>query len=72
MYSSTLLIKQKPVTSLEYSFFTAEYVMSLGGLKWETFSSAVTEKYSDMYWKVDLLVSLFEAVNGVKPAILNQ
>lgn len=46
--------------------------MSLGGLKWETFSSAVTEKYSDMYWKVDLLVSLFEAVNGVKPAILNQ
>ncbi|XP_061194832.1 kinase non-catalytic C-lobe domain-containing protein 1-like [Saccostrea echinata] len=50
----------------------AEYVMSLGSLKWETFSSAITEKYSDMYWKVDLLVSLFEAVNGIKPAILNQ
>lgn len=42
---------------------TAEYIASLGSLKWETFASAITEKYCDIYWAPDLLMSLYDAVN---------
>ena len=43
---------------------TAEYIASLGSLKWETFASAITEKYCDIYWAPDLLMTLYDAVNG--------
>ncbi|KAI0229700.1 hypothetical protein LSAT2_019857 [Lamellibrachia satsuma] len=45
----------------------AEYILSLGNLKWETFQSAVTEKYCDLYWQDELMTRLYEAVNGQKP-----
>ncbi|XP_060074795.1 kinase non-catalytic C-lobe domain-containing protein 1-like [Ylistrum balloti] len=44
----------------------AEYITSLGNLKLETFASAVTEKYSDLYWGSDLLFNLYDAANGLK------
>ncbi|KAL3864884.1 hypothetical protein ACJMK2_006531 [Sinanodonta woodiana] len=47
----------------------AEYIASLGMLKLDTFASAVSEKYSDLYWKRELLVNLYEAVNGAKPTV---
>ncbi|KAK3095807.1 hypothetical protein FSP39_019436 [Pinctada imbricata] len=47
----------------------AEYITSLGNLKWETFISAITEKYPDLYWSVDLLVNMFESINGIKPML---
>ncbi len=45
---------------------TAEYILSLANLKWETFYNAITEKYSDLFFQEDLLMSLYEAVNGRK------
>lgn len=45
--------------------------MFFGSLKWEIFLSVIIEKYLDMYWKVDLLVFLFEVVNGIKLVIFN-
>ena len=45
----------------------AEYISSLGDLKWETFSSAISEKYSDLYWGTELLANLYNAVNGARP-----
>lgn len=47
----------------------AEYVASLGGLRWGTFVSAVSEKYCDLYWQDELLIRLYEAINGKAPAI---
>ncbi|XP_069140951.1 kinase non-catalytic C-lobe domain-containing protein 1-like [Argopecten irradians] len=44
----------------------AEYITSLGNLKLDTFASAVTEKYSDLYWGSDLLFNLYDAANGLK------
>ncbi|XP_076104710.1 kinase non-catalytic C-lobe domain-containing protein 1-like isoform X4 [Mytilus galloprovincialis] len=55
---------------------TAEYIASLGNLKWETFASAITEKYCDIYWAPDLLMSLYDSVNAsnrspqVQPTVL--
>ena len=48
-------------------FLPAEYISSLGDLKWETFSSAISEKYSDLYWGTELLANLYNAVNGARP-----
>ncbi|ELT87102.1 hypothetical protein CAPTEDRAFT_220163 [Capitella teleta] len=45
----------------------AEYIMSLCGLTWDTFVSAISEKFFDLYWEEGILVSLFECVNGRKP-----
>lgn len=45
---------------------------SLGGIKWETFSSAIAEKFSDLYWEIEYLASLYEAVNGIRPIITEQ
>ncbi|XP_023930063.1 protein very KIND isoform X2 [Lingula anatina] len=45
----------------------ADYVCSLANLKWETFSSAISEKYCDLFWQEDLLTKLYEAVNGKAP-----
>ncbi|KAK3589437.1 hypothetical protein CHS0354_020772 [Potamilus streckersoni] len=47
----------------------AEYIASLGMLKMDTFISAISEKYSDLYWNPELLVNLYEAVNGAKPKV---
>ncbi|XP_077992476.1 kinase non-catalytic C-lobe domain-containing protein 1-like isoform X1 [Glandiceps talaboti] len=47
----------------------AEYITSLANLKWATFSSAVSEKFCDLYWEEEVLEQLFEAVNGHKPVI---
>jgi hypothetical protein len=52
--------------------FSAEYILSLGNLKWETFTSAVSEKYCDLYWQEELLANLYEAVNEFKPVINNR
>ena len=48
-------------------FYLAEYISSLGDLKWETFTSAISEKYSDLYWGTELLANLYNAVNGARP-----
>ena len=48
---------------------TAEYVLSLANLSWSTFNNAITEKYCDLFWQEELLVSLFEAVNDCKPIL---
>nr|XP_032807943.1 kinase non-catalytic C-lobe domain-containing protein 1-like [Petromyzon marinus] len=45
----------------------AEYIMSLKGLKFPTFCSAVSEKFSDLYWDETLLENLYEAVSGQPP-----
>ncbi|XP_053407466.1 kinase non-catalytic C-lobe domain-containing protein 1-like isoform X3 [Mercenaria mercenaria] len=45
----------------------AEYISSLGVLKWETFKSAISEKYSDIYWHDELLKNLYAAVNSGRP-----
>ncbi|KAK7479244.1 hypothetical protein BaRGS_00029492, partial [Batillaria attramentaria] len=47
----------------------AEYVVSLAHLKWETFMSAVTEKYTEIYWSRSLLGNLYHAVNGQPPSV---
>ena len=47
----------------------AEYIMSLANLHLDTFSNAITEKYSDLYWHDDLLCNLSEAVNGHTPVL---
>ena len=46
---------------------TAEYIISLGNLTFETFSNAIREKYEDLYFEEDLVVNLFDAVNGRRP-----
>ncbi|XP_041477045.1 uncharacterized protein LOC121425125 [Lytechinus variegatus] len=46
----------------------AEYISSLASVTYTTFSSAVTEKFCDLYWEEELLEGLYEAVNGKKPA----
>ena len=33
----------------------------------KTFSNAIREKYEDLYFEEDLLVNLFDAVNGRRP-----
>ena len=48
-------------------FVTAEYIISLGNLTFETFSNAIREKYEDLYFEEDLVVNLFDAVNGRRP-----
>nr|XP_006817828.1 PREDICTED: uncharacterized protein LOC100378671 [Saccoglossus kowalevskii] len=45
----------------------AEYITSLANLKWTTFSSAVSEKFCDLYWEDELLEKLYEAVNQRRP-----
>ena len=50
-----------------YLFVAAEYIISLGSLTFETFSNAIREKYEDLYFEEDLLVNLFDAVNGRRP-----
>ena len=50
-----------------YFISLAEYILSLGNLKWETFYNAVTEKYCDLYFEEDVVSALYEAVNGKKP-----
>ena len=50
-----------------FLFVLAEYISSLGDLKWETFTSAISEKYSDLYWGTELLANLYNAVNGARP-----
>ena len=50
-----------------YIFVAAEYIISLGSLTFETFSNAIREKYEDLYFEEDLLVNLFDAVNGRRP-----
>ena len=61
------------VYSIYHSFFVlvfpAEYILSLGNLKWETFNNAITEKYCDLFWQDELLTGLYEAVNGTRPVI---
>ncbi|PIK35550.1 Protein very KIND [Apostichopus japonicus] len=44
----------------------AEYITALAHLSWSTFSSAVTEKYCDLYWEEELLESLYEEINCKK------
>ncbi|KAJ8025439.1 Kinase non-catalytic C-lobe domain-containing protein 1 [Holothuria leucospilota] len=44
----------------------AEYITSLAHLSWSTFSSAITEKFCDLYWEEELLESLYEEVNAKK------
>ena len=39
---------------------TAEYIISLGNLTFETFSNAIREKYEDLYFEEDLVVNLFD------------
>ena len=50
-----------------FSLFTAEYILSLGNLSFSTFSGAITEKYEDLYFEEDLVLNLFDAVNGRRP-----
>ncbi|XP_070541592.1 uncharacterized protein [Ptychodera flava] len=45
----------------------AKYITSLAKLKWTTFSSAISEKFCDLYWEEEVLEKLFEAVNGHRP-----
>ncbi|XP_046565908.1 uncharacterized protein LOC124274588 [Haliotis rubra] len=42
----------------------AEYITSLANLKWETFASAITEKYSQLYWGQELLSKLYDIINA--------
>ena len=58
------------LTVVQYSPYPVppgEYIVSMGSLRWDTFCNAIAEKYSDLYWQEDLLVNLYEAVNGAKP-----
>ena len=50
-------------------YFAAEYILSMANLRWDTFVSAVTEKYCDLYWQDELLLCLYEAVNGARPKL---
>ncbi|XP_012936876.1 uncharacterized protein LOC101848743 [Aplysia californica] len=49
----------------------AEYILALSSLSWDTFCSAVTEKYFHLVWTYDLLSSLFDAIGGGKPSNLH-
>ncbi|XP_067909436.1 kinase non-catalytic C-lobe domain-containing protein 1 [Heterodontus francisci] len=44
-----------------------EYILSLKSLKFSTFSSAISEKFCDLYWDDKLLEQLYEVVNGNPP-----
>ncbi|XP_067858527.1 kinase non-catalytic C-lobe domain-containing protein 1 [Heptranchias perlo] len=44
-----------------------EYILSLKSLKFSTFSSAISEKFCDLYWDEKLLEQLYEVVNGNPP-----
>ncbi|XP_051883827.1 kinase non-catalytic C-lobe domain-containing protein 1 [Pristis pectinata] len=44
-----------------------EYILSLKSLKFSTFSSAISEKFCDLYWDDNLLEQLYEVVNGNPP-----
>ncbi|XP_032889528.1 kinase non-catalytic C-lobe domain-containing protein 1 isoform X5 [Amblyraja radiata] len=44
-----------------------EYILSLKSLKFSTFSSAISEKFYDLYWDDSLLERLYEVVNGSPP-----
>ncbi|XP_052771824.1 kinase non-catalytic C-lobe domain-containing protein 1-like isoform X3 [Mya arenaria] len=50
----------------------AEYILSLGMLKWETFKSAISEKYSDLYFHDTLLNNLYASVNSNRPVSVNR
>lgn len=47
-----------------FSYFLAEYVMSLSGMSEDNFKEAVTDQYSDLYWDEDLLHEMYEVVTG--------
>uniref|UniRef100_A0A1I8J2F4 J domain-containing protein n=1 Tax=Macrostomum lignano TaxID=282301 RepID=A0A1I8J2F4_9PLAT len=42
----------------------AEYIVSLVNLSWATFTSAVTERFPDLYWSDELLRACFGIVNA--------
>ncbi|XP_069755668.1 kinase non-catalytic C-lobe domain-containing protein 1 isoform X2 [Narcine bancroftii] len=44
-----------------------EYILSLKNLKFNTFSSAISEKFCDLYWDDNLLEQLYEIANGNPP-----
>ncbi|XP_032889524.1 kinase non-catalytic C-lobe domain-containing protein 1 isoform X2 [Amblyraja radiata] len=51
----------------EEASIMGEYILSLKSLKFSTFSSAISEKFYDLYWDDSLLERLYEVVNGSPP-----
>ncbi|XP_078269828.1 kinase non-catalytic C-lobe domain-containing protein 1 isoform X2 [Rhinoraja longicauda] len=51
----------------EEASIMGEYILSLKSLKFSTFSSAISEKFCDLYWDDSLLERLYEVVNGSPP-----
>ena len=64
----SLLFSLSKYITLFVIFISAEYITSLAKLSWMTFSSAVTEKFCDLYWEEELLEMLYETINGEKPS----
>ncbi|KAI1894573.1 hypothetical protein AGOR_G00117170 [Albula goreensis] len=46
-----------------------EYILSLRDLQYDTFRSAVSEKYCDLYWDEKLLDSLYHMVNRTETSL---
>ncbi|XP_039626588.1 kinase non-catalytic C-lobe domain-containing protein 1 [Polypterus senegalus] len=44
-----------------------QYILSLKNLQFQTFSSAISEKFCDLYWDEKLLEKLYAVVNGKFP-----
>ena len=60
MLKSTVILSLSLLSAIILSFcavLSAEYIVSLAHLKWETFMHAVTEKYTNLYWSHTLLVN---------------
>ncbi|XP_060697767.1 kinase non-catalytic C-lobe domain-containing protein 1 [Hemiscyllium ocellatum] len=51
----------------EEAHVMGEYILSLKSLKFSTFTSAISEKFCDLYWDDKLLEQLYEVVNGNPP-----
>ncbi|XP_048465195.1 kinase non-catalytic C-lobe domain-containing protein 1 [Rhincodon typus] len=51
----------------EEAHVMGEYILSLKSLKFNTFTSAISEKFCDLYWDDKLLEQLYEVVNGNAP-----
>ncbi|CAL1544312.1 unnamed protein product, partial [Lymnaea stagnalis] len=45
-------------------FAIAEYIISLSSLTWDTFCSAITEKYFHLLWTPSVLQNLYDAIGG--------
>ncbi|XP_061491572.1 kinase non-catalytic C-lobe domain-containing protein 1 isoform X2 [Rhineura floridana] len=53
-----------PLDNTAEALAIGKYIYSLKDLRYNTFCSAISEKFCDFYWKEKLLANLYDAANG--------